>query len=231
MPDVMDVLRNLPHRVTPDQTGADVVARDVARGQRALTRRRRQRLAVSGAAVAAVVAVALGAAQLGQPGGATAPVAQGPGTTAPQSRLRLVAYTGTQPVGFEVSTVPEGWQVVASDRSAFVVSPPGQDPAPPIPPGGAVSFEGRILVSLQGLSHLPAESPVTTVDINGRAGQLGFPGEAEGKLSATRWLIFPDAAGRRVLVQVPGELGLSEDQIVRFAEGIVVTDEAEAVHG
>jgi hypothetical protein len=107
---------------------------------------------------------------------------------------------------------------------------PGQDTAPP-EPGHAVSLKGRISVSLEGLSKLPEDSPVTKVDVNGRTGELGFPWETEGKLSDTRWLIFPEASGRKVLVQVPGELGLSDDQIVRFARGITVTDEAEAVGG
>ncbi|TDC64156.1 hypothetical protein E1258_08885 [Micromonospora sp. KC207] len=228
MPDVMDVLRALPSAVTPDRTSPDVVAGDVARGNRALTRRRRQRFAWS-IAIAAAVAV-VGA---GQFGGAmpTTTAAGGPAPTATQAtRLQLVAYTGAQPVGFEVSTVPQGWRVVSSDRSMFVVAPPGKEPAPPAP-GHAVSLQGQISVSLQSLSRLPEGTPVTQVDVNGRAGQLGFPWEAEGKLSDVRWLIFPDAAGRRILVQVPGALGLGDDQIVHFAEGVTVTDEAQTVGG
>ncbi|TDB76282.1 hypothetical protein [Micromonospora sp. KC723] len=230
MPDVLDVLRTLPHAVTPDQTSPDVVTADVARGHHALASRRRRRLAFSGAAVALAATVAMGAGQLGRPDSATTTVAEGPATTTNTSRLQLVAYTGTQPVGFEVGTVPEGWHVISSDKSMFIVTPPGGDTAPPAP-GGAVSLQGRISVSLQSLSRLPDRSPVTKVDINGRAGELGFPQEAEGKLSDTRWLIFPDASGRKVLVQVPGELGLSDDQIVRFARGITVTDQAESVGG
>ncbi|TDB81937.1 hypothetical protein, partial [Micromonospora sp. KC721] len=133
MPDVMDVLRTLPHAVTPDQTSPDVVTADVARGHRALTRRRQRRLAFSGAAVALVATVALGAGQIGGTGGAPTRVAEGPGTSTNTSRLQLVAYTGTQPVGFEVSTVPEGWKVVSSDKSSFIVTPPGGDTAPPAP--------------------------------------------------------------------------------------------------
>ncbi|MDG4832014.1 hypothetical protein O7627_22285 [Solwaraspora sp. WMMD1047] len=228
MPDVVDVLRTLPQTVTPDRTSPEMVAADVARGQRALTRRRRQRFAFSGAAVAAVAAVAVGAGQLGQPAGAPTAGTTGTGPTA--QTLRLVAYTGTQPVGFEVSTVPQGWQVISSDTSMFVVMPSGQDPAPAAP-GSAVSLRGRISVSLESLSRLPDDSPVTQVDINGRTGRLGSPWETPGEPSDTRWLIFPVASGQRVLVQVPGELGLRDDQIVRFAEGITVTDQAESVGG
>lgn len=229
MPDVMDVLRTLPHAVTPAPTAPHVVAADLARARRARTDRRRRRFTLAGATAAALTVVAVGAGQVGGQGGAGAPVADD-GPTTQTLRPKLVAYTGSQPVGFEVSTVPEGWQVTSSDTSMFVVTPPGQDTAPP-EPGHAVSLKGRISVSLEGLSRLPEESPVTKVDINGRTGELGFPWETEGKLSDTRWLIFPEASGRKVLVQVPGELGLSDDQIVRFARGITVTDEAEAVGG
>lgn len=226
MPDILEVLRTMPQAVTPGGTGPDVVAADVARGHRALARRR---LLLSGAAVA-VVAVAVGAAQIGLPGGATTTDAGGPAPQTRTSRLHLVAYTGEQPAGFRVSTVPEGWRVVSSDRSMFVVTPPGEEPPAPAP-GAAVSVRGQITVSLQSLSQLPAGSPVTTVKVNGRAGELGFPEKAKGTLSDLRWLIFPDGAGRKVLVQVPGQLGLSDDQIVRFAEGVTVTDQAETVGG
>jgi hypothetical protein len=230
MPDVMDVLRTLPHTVTPGPATPHVVAADLARARRARTDRRRRRFTIAGATAATVAAVAVGAGQFGGPGGAGTTVADGAGATTQTLRPKLVAYTGNQPVGFEVSTVPEGWHVTSSDTSMFVVTPPGQDTAPP-EPGRAVSLQGRISVSLQGLSRLPDGSPVTKVDINGRAGELGFAWETEGKLSDTRWLIFPDASGRKVLVQVPAELGLSDDQIVRFAKGITVTDEAESVGG
>ncbi|QSB14237.1 hypothetical protein JQS43_22420 [Natronosporangium hydrolyticum] len=67
----------------------------------------------------------------------------------------------------------------------------------------------RLAVSLLGESRLPDESPKTEVDINGETGQLGFPWEAEGESSDTRWLIFPDASDQMVLVQIPAGLGLT----------------------
>lgn len=219
MNDVQDILRNLS--VAPGQNGPEVVAADVARGRQAVTRRNRFRMGAAGAFAA--LAVAAGAVSVGQFGGAT-----GPAATAGQ--LTLVAYTGEQPVGFKVDTVPDGWKVVSSDASAFVVEPNDRG-VRPSDAGGGLSLEGRISVSLQGLSHFPDESPIKKVDINGRAGELGHPLEAENKLSDTRWLFFSDASGKNVNVQVPGEVGLSDEQIVDFAEGITVTEEAVEVAG
>jgi len=158
-------------------------------------------------------------------------VANGPAATTQTSRIRLVAYTGAQPVGFKVSTVPAGWTVASSDRTAFVVAPPGTSTsAQGRGPRWSVSFEGRIAVMLQGMSRLPSDSPITKVTVNGKKGLLRL---AHGGDAATRaaWLIFPDGAGHKVLVQVPTSLGLTDDQIVRFARGITVTGEAQPVAG
>lgn len=70
MPDIVDMLHELPHVITPGPAGPDLVAADVARGHRALGQRRRYRLAgVAGTAAAAAVAVAL--AVTSAPGPAT----------------------------------------------------------------------------------------------------------------------------------------------------------------
>jgi hypothetical protein len=86
-------------------------------------------------------------------------------------------------------------------------------------------------VSLQGLSHFPDISPVKKLDINGKVGRLGHPLEAPGKLSETRWLIFPDSAGHSVLVEIPGPLRLTDEQIATFAAGITVTGQARTAGG
>lgn len=229
MPDVLDVLRTLPDAVTPGPAGADVAAADVARGHRALIRQRRRRIACSSAAVAVVAAAAVGASQLTQLGGSAPPAAAGSSATAQASRVRLVAYTGTQPAGFKVSTVPAGWQVASSSKSAFVVAPPGTVTTPD-PPGHQIFLPGRIAVMLQGSSQLPGNVTVTKVTINGKEGLEGAPlrGTAPWRVV---WLIFPDAAGHKILVQVPTSLGLTNDQIVRFAQGITVTSDAVAAAG
>jgi hypothetical protein len=214
MPDVEEVLRGLSQ--TADPAGPEVVAGDVARGHHAASRRRRRRFAFGTAFVAAAAAAVVGIGQAGVPG--------------KTPRLELVSYTGAQPAGFRVSTVPEKWRVVSSDRMSFVVAPPGADTSPP-GVGEAVSVEGKITVSLQGLSSFPEESPVRKVDINGKAGELGHPLEAPGELSDTRWLFFPGDTGGNVQVQVPASVGLNDDQIITFAEGITVTDEAITIGG
>lgn len=251
MPDVQEMLRALPHAVTPRPTGADDVAADVARGHRALSRQRRRRFAGVGAAVAVVVAVAVTVTSQPAQLGRSAPSATGRSTATPQTpKIQLAAYTGAQPVGFIVSTVPAGWLVYSSDDYSFVVAPPGADttssaavPADAQAKAKAkakavaghnvsqgVSFVGKIAVMLQGMSELPSGSQPTQVTVNGKEGQLGF---AEGGTGATRseWLIFPDSAGHKVLVQVPASLGLTQAQIVSFAEGITVTRAARASVG
>jgi hypothetical protein len=242
MQDMVDVLKTLPHAVTPAPAGAEIVAADVARGHRALVRRRRRRIAGS-SVVAAVAAVMVGATQLTQVGGSRPPAADGSSATTQQAaRVQLVDFTGTQPAGFKVSTVPAGWRVISSNETAFVVAPPGADTSTSVtdPAGGQLfSFEGRIAVMLQGMSRLPSDSPATKVSINGRDGLLGHartPAAKAGQSSrdaamGALWLIFPDAAGNKVLVQVPTSLGLTNDQIVRFAQGITVTSQAHSSGG
>src|SRR5689334_22712783 len=105
MPDVIDVLRNLPRVVPPVPVSPEIVAADVTRGRHAVTRRRRLRLGLCGAAVAVAVAVAVGAGQAGRL----------PGGTSSSTRVQLVSYTGEQPRGFKINTVPDGWQVISDD--------------------------------------------------------------------------------------------------------------------
>ena len=67
------------------------------------------------------------------------------------------------------------------------------------------------------------------VNINGKEGRLGtFP---KGRTAPdARWLMFPSDRGT-VMVQVPDSTGLTDDQIVSFAEGITVTGAPGKVGG
>jgi hypothetical protein len=233
MQDILDALRTLPHAVTPAPAAPDVAAADVARGHRALSRQRHRRIAFSGAALAVVAAAAVAVGGPALVGSTTHPAAAGSPPTTQVAKVQLEAYTGAQPAGFRVSTVPAGWQVISSNRSSFVVAPPGASgTASQADPGGgpSVSFVGRIAVMLQGQSTMPSHSPVTKVSVNGKEGLLGF---AEGGSGSSRdmWLIFPYGQGYKVLVQVPVSLGLTSNQIVRFAQGITVTSAAVSGKG
>jgi len=167
MQEVEDMLRALPQAVTPGPAGTDVAAGDVARGHRALARRRRRRMAGLAGGVAVVAGVAVAAVSLPSQNGRTAPSAAASGSTGAHApAIRLVAYTGAQPAGFTVSTVPAGWKIVSSDDFSFVLAPPGT-PTAPSADGQGVSFIGRIVVMLQGDSQLASDAKVTTVTVNG----------------------------------------------------------------
>jgi hypothetical protein len=147
------MLRTLPHAVAAEPAGPDIAAADVARGHRALSRRRHRRLAGVAGTVAVVAGVAVAIGQPAQLGHRTPPGAGG-GTFPQTSTIRLTAYTGTQPVGFKVATVPAGWQVVSSDAYSFVVAPPGASagaaPAASVPAGGAEPAKQTVPVSTPG---------------------------------------------------------------------------------
>jgi hypothetical protein len=226
MPDIMTVLQNLPQATAPADEA--VVAADVARGHRAVSRRRQQRIGFTAAAVAVVAGVAVGAGQLGSvPTPAT--TATG-GATATAAGLKMVAFTGDQPAGFKVTTVPDGWTVISSQPYEFVVAPPGRETgggpsAGPSTGPAPVFYDGRIAVYLQGDGPGPRASHTEKVDINGKQGTLGaFPKSSSGP--DAHWLTFPSAHGT-VVVQVPDSTGLSNDQILTFARGVTVTDAAK----
>jgi hypothetical protein len=224
MQDVEDLLRTLPRSVTPGPAGPETAAADVARGHRALARRRRGRLAGLAGGVAVVAGVAVAFTVPTQPGGSPRPAAASAGVTGTAHGLTLVAYTGAQPEGFKVSTVPSGWHVVASNDSSFVVAPPGAATDPGT--DGGISFIGRIAVMLQGDSTLDPSAKVTAVTVNGQPGKLTLSKDSNPQLSFWQ-LFYPDAQGHRVQVQVPESLGLSKAQIVSFAAGITVTAAAQ----
>ncbi|WP_306191072.1 hypothetical protein [Streptomyces sp. MK5] len=227
MQDMIDALGALRGTGAQTPAGEDAVAADLARGHRALVRRRRRIVGVGVAAVGAATAVAVAVVgPVGESGSSvgTKRVAQpsaSSGHSGTSIALELAAYKGVQPAGFEVDTVPAGWSVSSSDEYSFVAVPPGTGSH-----HSGANFMDGIAVFLQGDSVLPDDSPVTKVTVHGKVGQLGFSDGREAK-----WLIFPDAAGDKVLVQVPTKLGLTDDQIIRFAQGITVTSHARAARG
>ncbi len=85
MPDIVDMLQALPHAVTPGPAGPELAAADVARGRRALGRRRRRRLAgVAGTvAVVGVAAIVPAATSAPQPAAPAGSASHAPAVTSP----------------------------------------------------------------------------------------------------------------------------------------------------
>lgn len=231
MRDMAEMLSEL--RVA-DASGAEpvdpaVVEADLARGRRALTGRRRR---LAGAGVVAVAAAATLAVTV-PTGGRTASQAPSKArvtAAGPQASVsvELTSYRGAQPAGFEVRAVPRGWRVIASTPDAFLAVPPGTDTSGVAAHGAAAQggFDRAIAVVLAGDARFPAGERPEKVEVAGRTGQLGAT--QDGKAV---WLMWSDAAGHRLQVQVPDELRLTKQQIISFADGVTATGKETAGTG
>jgi hypothetical protein len=105
MSDIVDLLQELPQAITPGPAGPDLVAADVARGHRALGRRRGYRLAgVAGVAAAGALAIVLAIPSAPRPvsptgpTGPTGPIAKSPANNATLVTLaaRISARAGSE---------------------------------------------------------------------------------------------------------------------------------------
>jgi hypothetical protein len=206
---------------------------DIARGHALLVRRRR-RFALAGG-TGLVAAAAVGALLVTGPLGPTgqpAPVAGAPsagGSALGNAGVALVAYDGTQPKGYTLKTIPQGWEVASADNTTLVLHKIGT------PKTG--SFEDKILVE-GDLNPFP-KSGGQAVEVNGAKGWFSDRKGADysvtlifqtdqqrpvdttpGKASASN----PKLADRRlnVLVQLPHSLNWNVTTMVKFASGITV---------
>lgn len=202
---------------------------DLARGKRALRRRRTvQQFGASVFAAAAVVAaVSYGTSTAGNPakptGGATAPVAQAPSATVPKPATvatRLVAYQGKQPKGFTIDKVPAGWEVQGVSATALTIAPIGiSDKIPD-------SFVGKIAVMLQSSDDHSVPTG-TKVTVAGRPGVINKP-DGPGN-SKNLWV--QQRNGIWMQVQIWDARGWTQQNIVEFGAGLHVTKDAEQTRG
>jgi hypothetical protein len=209
---------------------------DLEQGRRMLRRRRTQGIAgvTSVLVIGALVPVALhGSGATGSGGvaaGHPAAVLTSPaGTQASTSRppassggsIALVTWTGTQPPGYRVSWMPEGWVVQGSTPSYLTIAPAGDKDT------SADSFLGKLVVMLQSAD---ATSPPTGTSqpVSGRPGFLESAAQAGGD---TEILTFKVAGGKWAQVQAPMSLRWNGPQLAKFASGVQVLGAAEAGHG
>ncbi|MCA1982136.1 hypothetical protein [Nocardioides nematodiphilus] len=202
-------------RPAPGPTTDEQVAGDVRRGARAAGRRRAVRLATGSVTLAAVGAVAF-VAVANQPD-TTAPPSAAPthrgATTAKAAGLKLVDYTGAQQPGFTVGQVPEGFVLQGVSPAVLAVTRPGDAT-------DINDFQDKLVVMLQSqdATFHKTDHPV---QVHGGTGYLrDEPGTATT-------LEYMDGK-HDVVVQAWDSLGLTDDQLVEFADGISVTDAAQA---
>jgi hypothetical protein len=193
-------------------------AGDLARGRRLLRRRRLARLTGATAVVAAAALVPLavngaGGAPPAQPGAARASAPARPATGA----LALVAYTGQQVPGYQVSEVPQGWVIQGGDPYALVLAPKGDKDT------SIQSFIGKLVVMLQS-KDAGAPTQGTPQPVAGRPGRFDVQGD-------TQILTYQDAAGQWMVIQAPTVLGWDSARLAQFAAGVRVLGNAQQGSG
>lgn len=193
----------------------DEIAGDVRRGARAAGRRRAVRLATGSVTVAAVGAVAFVAVanQTGTTAPPSAAQTHQTTTTSKAAGLTLVDYTGAQQPGFRVGEVPEGFVLQGVSPSVLAITRPGDATS-------IDDFQDKLVVMLQSqdATFRKTDHPV---QVHGGTGYL----RDEPGVATT--LEYMDG-GHDVVVQAWDTLGLTDEQLVEFADGISVTDAAQA---
>ena len=207
-------------------------AGDLARGRR-LLRRRRQRLAgLAGLTAAVLCGVLVPLALQGSaprhypppavPSSRPQPSHSQPGQTAApdkQSRqIKLVAWVGTQPPGYQVSWMPKGWVVQGSTPFALVMAPPTDTDKSPN------SYIGKLVVMLQSRDATAPPADWASQPVNGRPGKFDVQGD-------TQILTFKNASGQWVVIQAPVSLGWDSAELAKFAGGVQVLAAAQQGRG
>jgi len=231
MKDLLNVaLSDIPRTGEPASS-----AEDLTRGRR-LLRRRRQRIACLAGVTAAVLCGILVPLSLNgsspaashPAAAASSPVSSHPKatgapthTTAPQPQahaIKLVAWKGTQPPGYEVAWMPKGWVVQGSTPFVLTIAPPGDKDKSPD------SFLGKLVVMLQSADATAPPANWADQPVNGREGKFDVQGD-------TQILTFKVAGGQWVVVQAPVILGWNSAELAKFAGGVQVLAAAQAGRG
>lgn len=211
-------MTDLENRLRALRAGAapvddDTVRADLRRARRALGRRRLARVGSAGVAVAAVGVLAA-VIVAGQPGGQkpAATAERTPGSTH-TAGLQLVDYTGAQQPGFTVAKVPAGF--VLQGATAYSL-----DVAKADDHSSLNSFGGKVVVMLQSqdAKFRRTDRPVAV------HGTTGYLHTEQGTATTLEYL----DGGHDVVIQAWAGLGLTDEQLVEFADGVTVSPSAQA---
>lgn len=212
MTDLDDLTGRLQRLDTqPAATTDETVRRDLLRA-RGAARRRAARRVTAGIGVAAITAVGV-TLVVGADQGRTddLPAIAEPSQT-PDGAVELVAYDGAQQPGFVVTKVPEGFVLEGATPFNLNVARAGDT-------SGLDVFTDKLVVMLESSSvTTPPEGDPVKV-----GGLDGWLRNTEGGT----WTLTYDDGANRVVVQAWKTLGLTEAQVIEFAEGVTVTAEAQ----
>jgi hypothetical protein len=236
----MSELKNLLEQALADGHGPDPArpadpAPDLARGRR-LRRRRRLLALTGGATVVAAVAVAV---PLSLAGPSTARTGARPVATAGHKvrvgtsrvgasrvstgphrttiAIKLVAYTGRQAPGYQVSEVPKGWVIQGGNPYVLTLAPQGDKDT------SINSFVGKLVVMLQS-RDAKGPGPGRPQPVAGRPGRFDVQ-------DGTQILTYQDSAGGWVVIQAPTSLGWTSARLAQFAAGVQVLGNAQQGRG
>jgi len=192
---------------SPAPVDETTVAADVRRGRRALRRRRAARIAAGGVFALAIAGT-----------GTVLTLQSDHGDSQPAGApLRLVDYTGAQPAGFTVATVPSGFVVQGVNSGSLDITRPDDT-------SSLDSFVGKIVVMLQSKdAHFR--------QVGTRVSVHGHPGYIHQERGGATMLEYVDGRGNDVVVQAWDDLKLTDQQLVQLAEGVTVTSAAQAPVG
>jgi len=219
MIDVTDRLTDLGNTPigTPDSS---TIEGDLSRARSALRRRhRRAGTAALSVAVVAAGGVAWFSSTGHQPVRHTPVVASRP-KPAPL-KIKLVDYVGQEPQGFNIGTIPQGFDLdlQASTPFSIVIAPSSDVDTSPD------SFVGKLVVTAEEASTFGSLASLGTqsVTVGGVPGRLGDDGTA----TQIWWQV-----GSIVIdVQSWDSIGLTHDQLVTFASSVSTTPQLQLSHG
>ncbi|MFI5931892.1 hypothetical protein [Actinoplanes sp. NPDC051494] len=204
----------------------DAIVADLARGRRAV-RRRRTAQATAGSAfgVAAIVAAfsfaGPGTAPVGNPNAAPPPVV----TASASGRLKLVDYRGTQSRWFEIDTVPEGFFIQRDNVAGLTLAPEAARHRPPgIKPSTPADelydpevMTGKIAIYLE-LKEYRGELSGDTLTVAGKPAVLH---PLEGGAQQLILQVTP-----QVYATIQVDVPLSREQVLEIGAGLHVRQDA-----
>jgi hypothetical protein len=139
-----------------------------------------------------------------------------PSSTTTNPAVKLVTYRGKPPSQFDLRKSPWGWVLQGNGTGTLTLAPKHAADKNPY------TFVGKLVVMVDAL-------PMETGDPEGSTLVADQPAHGRLTLSADGMQTFTYAltGQRRVLINVPAELGWGTKEIVAFANAVTVHDDVQ----